>query len=56
MVTKATAKSVDAWNEIDTVLNVSVFIIHLANTHSSLTKLILLFLYTNENVNKDAEC
>lgn len=50
MITKTTAKSLDVWNETDTVPNISVFIINLADSHNSLTKLILLFLYVNEEI------
>lgn len=50
MITKTTAKSLDAWNETDTVPNISVFVINLADSHNSLTKLILLFLYVSEEI------
>lgn len=50
MITKTTAKSLDVWNETDIVPNISVFIINLADSLNSLTKLILLFLYVNEEI------
>lgn len=50
MITKTTAKSLDVWNETDTAPTILVFIINLADSHNSLTKLILLFLYVNEEI------